>query len=140
VLLDRLNTALPLFIDAPEFHGLVPDCREVSMMAALVTRLYEEALGRTLSTDEVMTWTNDLLATCDLEGVVMAFFNSAEYLSVPRALADHVTILYQALLAREPTAAEEALWVNYLAGQLAFLEDGFVASAEFQARWQQLFP
>jgi len=88
VLLDRLNTALPLFIDSPEFHGLVPDCREVSTMAALVTRLYEEALGRTPSTDEAMTWTNYLLATCDLEGVVVAFFNSAEYLNVPRTLAD----------------------------------------------------
>jgi len=88
VLLDRLNTALLLFIDSPEFHGLVPDCREVSTMAALVTRLYEEALGRTPSTDEAMTWTNYLLATCDLEGVVVAFFNSAEYLNVPRTLAD----------------------------------------------------
>jgi Domain of unknown function (DUF4214) len=139
-LLDQLNTALPMFIDSPEFHSLVPDCREVNTVAALVTRFYEEALGRMPSREEAMTWTNYLLVTCDLEGVVVTFFNSSEYLSVPRTLADHVTILYQALLAREPAAEEETLWVTYLACQLGLLEDGFVASEEFQARWQQLFP
>jgi hypothetical protein len=139
VLLDRLNTALPLFLESPEFHRLVPDCREGSPMAALVTRLYEEALGHTPTLDEVTAWTQYLLATCDLDGVVVAFFNAAEYLRVPRTLADHVTSLYQALLAREPAEAEETFWVTYLAGQLALLEEGFIQSPEFQARWQQLF-
>jgi len=139
VLLERLNTALPLFIASPAFYSLVPDCRDTNSVAVLVIRLYEEGLKRTPSTDEVMGWTNYILTTCDLEGTVEAFFNSEEYLSVPRTLADHVIILYQALLAREPAAAEETLWVNYLAGQLALIEDGFIASAEFQARWQHLF-
>jgi Domain of unknown function (DUF4214) len=140
VLLDRLNTALPLFLASPEFQQLVPDCRDAASVMALVTRLSTETLGRTPSPEDVLSWTQYLVTTCDLEGTVEAFFTAEAYLRVPRTLADHVTILYRALLARAPTAEEEMLWVDYLTGQLARLEDGFIESAEFQARWQQLFP
>jgi hypothetical protein len=37
---------------------------------------------------------------------VETFFNTGEYLGVPRTLADHVTVLYRALLARVPEAGE----------------------------------
>jgi uncharacterized delta-60 repeat protein len=137
--LGRLNTAIPMFINSPEFHSLVPICQDHPAVSALVTRLYQEALGRTPSTAEVAEWTDAIMTWCDITSVVADFLNSIEYLSLPRTLADHVTILYQALLAREPAVAEEALWVTYLAGQLALVADGFIASAEFQARWQQLF-
>jgi hypothetical protein len=43
VLLNSLNTALPLCLDAPEFQSLVPDSREPSAVTALVTRLDEVA-------------------------------------------------------------------------------------------------
>jgi Domain of unknown function (DUF4214) len=139
-MLDLLNTALPVFLEAPEFHGLVPDCHEAGAVTALVIRLYEEGLGRTPSADEVMTCTSAILTACDLEGAVEAFFTSAEYLSLPRTLAAHVTILYRALLAREPAVEEETVWVNDLAGRLALLEEWLLQSLEFQARWHQLFP
>jgi hypothetical protein len=137
--LGRFNTAIPLFIDSPEFQRLVPTCQDHTAVAALVTRLYEQALGRTPSAAEVAEWSGVSMTWCDLTSVVADFFNSLEYLSVPRTLADHVNILYQALLAREPAAEEDALWVTYLAGQLALIEEGFIQSAEFQARWQSLF-
>jgi hypothetical protein len=80
-----------------------------------------------------MTW-------CAVEDAVEVFFNSLEYLAVPRTLADHVTILYRALLAREPDAREQALWVDDLAGQLTTLEDNVMASPEFEAHVYRLFP
>ena len=68
------------------------------------------------------------------------FFNSLEYLSMPRTLADHVTVLYRALLAREPDTGGLAWWVDDLAGQLAMLEDDIMASPEFETRVYRLFP
>jgi hypothetical protein len=51
-----------------------------------------------------------------------------------------VTVLYRALLAREPDAGEQALWVNDLAEQLTTLEDDGMASPEFEAHVYRLFP
>jgi hypothetical protein len=51
-----------------------------------------------------------------------------------------VTVLYRALLAREPDAGGLAWWVTDLAGQLATLEDEIMASQEFEARVYSLFP
>ena len=79
------------------------------------------------------------MGTCDLDGVVEAFFSSGEYLSVPRTLTQHVAILYRALLAREPDPAGLEAWVSYLAGQLAWGEDALLATTEFQERLQDLF-
>ena len=49
-------------------------------------------------------WTQAIITWCAVEEGVEDFFNSLEYLAVPRTLADHVTVLYRALLAREPDA------------------------------------
>jgi len=71
---------------------------------------------------------------------VEVFFNSLEYLGVPRTLADHVTVVYRALLAREPDAQGLAWWVDDLAGQLGEIEDDVMASPEFEVRVYRLFP
>ena len=75
-----------------------------------------------------------------VEEGVEDFLNSVEYLAVPRTLADHVTALYRALLAREPEAGGLAKGVEYLAGQLTTLEDDIMGSPEFEARVYALFP
>ena len=54
-------------------------------------------------------------------------------------LADHVTVLYRALLAREPEAGGLARGGD-LAGQLADLEDDIMDSPEFEAHVYRLFP
>ena len=59
---------------------------------------------------------------------------------MPRTLADHVTVLYRALLAREPDAGEQALWVDYLTGQLVTIENNVMASPEFEAYVDRLLP
>ena len=138
-LLDRFHPLLPLFVNSAEFRKLVPSSQDPTAVAAFVTRLYQRALGRTPGEAEVVAWTQYVLATGDMTGVARQFFDSPEYLVAARTLAEHVTRLYRALLAREPAPGEVPGPVSYLAGQLAEIEDGFVRSPEFLTRCQGLF-
>jgi hypothetical protein len=65
--------------------------------------------------------------------------NSIEYLTTPRTLDQHVTLLYRALLGRMPGPGETTPWVTQLAEQVAIVVDAFVNSAEFRARLPVLF-
>ncbi len=138
--LDHFNMLLPEFIDSPEFQHLVPDCQDLGAVTLLVGRLYQQVLKRVPSWDEVVWWTADIVTWCALQDAVEFFFNSLEYLSVPRTLADHVTVLYRGLLAREPDAGGLAWWMDDLAGQLTTPEDAVMASPEFEAHVYRLFP
>jgi Domain of unknown function (DUF4214) len=138
--LDRFNTLLPQFVDSREFQRLVPSCQDQAAVTLLVGRLYQQVLERVPGWEEIVWWTQAIITWCALEEAVETFFNTGEYLGVPRTLADHVTVLYQALLAREPDAGGLAWWVDDLAGQLARLEDDIMASPEFETRVYRLFP
>jgi Domain of unknown function (DUF4214) len=106
----------------------------------LVGRLYQQVLTRVASWEEIAWWTQDIITRCALEEAVEFFFNTLDYLSVPRTLIDHVTVLYRALLAREPDAGGLAGWVDDLAWQLTAIEDDVMASPEFEAHVYRLFP
>ena len=134
---DRVNTLLPGLVDSPEFQRLVPSCQDQAAVTRLVGRLYKHALRRGGSPAE---WTQAIITWCAVEEGVEDFLNSVEYLAVPRTLADHITVLYRALLAREPEAGGLAQGVEYLAGQLADLKDDIMASPEFEAHVYRLFP
>ena len=136
-LLDGADTAVAAFVASAEFRSRLPDCRDTVAVFALVTRLYQHALGRTPAPGESAAWTSRIVTTCDVKGGVTAFLDSAEYLAVPRTLADHVTVRYRALLGREPGDGDVSGWVDYLSAQRASIEDRFVESPEFLA--QQLF-
>jgi hypothetical protein len=139
--LDRINTLLPELIESPAFQRLVPDCHDLGAVTLPVGRLYQQALTRVPSWEELVWWTAaDIITWCALQDAAEFFFNSLEYLSVPRILADHVTVLYRAFLAREPDAGGLAWWLDDLAGQLTTLEDDVMASSEFEARVYRLFP
>ena len=129
--LEGFNTAIPAFLASAE--GAALRARESS--DTLVRRLYREVLGRSPSGGEVADWTRYLASTGDAAGVARAFFDSAEYLGRPRPLAEHVRVLYRALLGREPDAQGHAAWVGYLTWQLAMLRETFLASAEFATRF-----
>jgi hypothetical protein len=138
--LDRLNRLLPEFIDSPEFQQLVPSCQDQTAVTLLVGRLYQQTLRQVASAGELAWWTANIATWCDLRDVVEVFFNSLEYLSVPRTLADHVTVVYRAFLAREPDAQGLAWWVDDLAGRLGEIEDDVMACPEFEIRVYRLFP
>lgn len=137
---DRFNTPLPEFVESSEFQHLVPSCQDQAAVTLLVGRLYQQVLRRVASAEELAWWTQDIMTWCAVEDTVEVFFTSLEYLAVPRTLADHVTVLYRALLAREPDAAGLKWWVDGLAEQLAAIEDDVMASPEFEARVYRLFP
>ena len=90
-------------------------------MTLLVGRQYQQVLRQVASAEELAWWTQDIMTWCAVEDAVEVFFNSIEYLVGSRMLADHVTVLYRSLLAREPDAREQAWWVDDLAGQLTTL-------------------
>ena len=138
--LDRFNTLLQEFVDSPEFQHLVPSCQDQAAVTLLVGRLYQQVLRRVASAGELAWWMQDIVTWCALDEAVESFFNTGEYLGLPRTLADHVPVLYRALLAHEPDAGGLAWWVNDLAGQLTTLEDEVMASPEFEARVYRLFP
>ena len=59
---------------------------------------------------------------------------SDEYLSFHRPLAEHLGVLYRALLLREPRADETAAWFAYLSPPS--IEDQFIDGPEFAVRWR----
>ena len=138
--LDRFNTLLPEFVESSEFQRLVPSCRDQAAVTLLVGRLYQQVLRRVASAAELAWWAQDIITWCALEDAVETFFNTDEYLGMPRTLTDHVTVLYRALLAREPDTGGLAWWVDDLAEQLAAIEDDLMASPEFEASVYRLFP
>ena len=135
-LLGPIDAVPRLFVRSPEFQALAP-CHDTDALRAFVTRLYQKALGRSPALDELNLWVSGIIQRgCDIENAVLTVLSSEEYLGVPKTLAEHVTILYRALLGREPGAGEVEPWVEYLA--VPFIEDQFIESSEFATRWQQL--
>jgi hypothetical protein len=135
-LTGRDVSTLDLFLDSPEFHTVVPDCKDVPAVSALIVRLYEQALRRTPTPNEVSSWLFTFSTNCSIRSGVVAILTLPEYVDVPRTVAEHVEVLYRALLGRSPGAEEVAYWVDYLTPPL--VEDQFIDSPEFAARWQQL--
>jgi hypothetical protein len=123
----RLGGIIRLFLSSSEFQSLVPGCEDKEAIHALETRLWQAALGRPPGT---------FVQNCGIFDFVGFVVSPPEYLSVPKSFAEHVVILYRGLLAREPRADEVASWVEYLAAP--FIEDQFLDTSEFAARWQKL--
>jgi hypothetical protein len=136
LLVNRGSEVRRIFIGSPEFQALVPSCNDETAVRALVIRLYDKLLGRSPGTADVANWVFNITTGCSIETAVSTFLTSEEYLRMPRTLAQQVTNLYRALLARGPRPDEVAGWVDYLAP--TFIEDQFIDSPEFAARWQQL--
>jgi Domain of unknown function (DUF4214) len=138
-LLERFNAVLLEFLRSREFRSLMPDCQDQRAVTMLVTRMHQQALNRTPVAFEVSELVDHIKTTCNIEGAVAAFFHSSEYLSLPRILAQHVTLLYRSLLAREADAAGLEAWVNELARQLQATEEAFLNGTEFQEHFRALY-
>ncbi len=105
--------------------------------ADFITGLYTNVLGRTPSAGELAGWADFLRGNCTAAGVqavAFGFFDSAEFGARPLTLQGLVTILYRALLEREPDPAGLAAWTDVLRqARLAIAVVGFIPSAEFRA-------
>jgi hypothetical protein len=137
--LNRVNPVVGLFGASAEFRNLVPNLQDSAAVGTAVTRLYLEALGRSPTAPELGSAVQLVLATGDFIAIAVQVFDSVEYLQVPRTLAQHVTVLFRALLARNPGLGEVAAWVGVFGARLSPMVDAVASSAEFQARCPALF-
>jgi hypothetical protein len=135
----QFDTALPGFVNSEEFRRLVPSTQDQTAVRAVVTRLYQQVLGRQPASTEVTQWANYVFSTGDLFGMARGFFGSSEYNNRARTLSEHVIILYRTFLGREPGAHEIPQWVNYLQSFRVAVEDAFINSAEFQRQLAAFF-
>ena len=103
-------------------------------MAGLGRRLYLQLLQRQPSESELSALVASILSAGDAQEAVAAVIVSPEFERRALSTRDYVTVLYRALLARDPDpaglAAQESLWSARL---LETVSSAVVGSAEFQA-------
>jgi hypothetical protein len=133
--LTQFNALLPYFVGSPEFATV----RGQLTPAALVIRVYRQALGRLPTDAELQRGTDYVMPTADITPGVAALLNSDEFTRAPRTFARHVRILFRALLGREPGADELTSWVDHLVKQLAALGGRPAEIGEFVTRVAQTF-
>jgi hypothetical protein len=131
----RSALAIGGIISSGEFRQLLPDRGDRQAVTLLVQRLYTEILGRTPDSSDVTPWVDYIVATADVEGAAVAFLGSGEFELRALTFREYVAILYRGFLGRPPDAGGLDGWEQFLRAQLlAVLNDGFIPSAEFQAR------
>jgi Subtilase family/Domain of unknown function (DUF4214) len=127
------------FIRSAEFRSLRFDRTDRAAVTAVVTRFYEEILGRAPEPGGLTSWVNYIAISGDLEGTAVAFITSSEFEGRPLTFRDYVAILYRAFLARNPDAGGLDSWDGVLRqGLIHIIQAGFVPSAEFQSKVPQL--
>jgi hypothetical protein len=131
---SRENALVGLLVASPEFQQIVPDCDDQARLRALLTRLYDNGLGRAPAENEMAQWLFNFSVRCNIVGTVNAIVYSDEYLSFHRPLAEHLGVLYRALLLRAPRADETDAWFAYLSPPS--IEDQFIDGPEFAVRWR----
>jgi hypothetical protein len=110
---------------------------EHTSSSAFVTRLYQQVLGRPPEPGSVDGWVRQIQEFGSVVPTILAFFHSPEFLSHKTTDDQYLTILYRALLRREPDPAGfAALLVELQAGRLTRdnLLDSFMDSQEFAAQ------
>lgn len=136
---ERALLAREGFVGSQEFQRLLPNRSDRTAVTAVVTRLYNEILGRAPEPAGLEGWVNYILTTGDLEGAAVAFITSSEFEARPVTLRGFVTILYRAFLGREPEPAGLDGWEGVLRQHLIdTVQAGFVSSGEFQGKVPQL--
>jgi uncharacterized protein DUF4214/HYDIN/CFA65/VesB family protein/Kelch motif protein len=133
VLRQQRLSLVTSFIDSPEFRRLLPDRTDRQAVTTVVVRLYAEILGRTADALEIAGWVNYITATGDVEGAAPVFFTSQDFEQRALTFGDYVTILYRAILGRDPEAVGFDYWNSVLrSGLRSVVKEGFLSSSEFQ--------
>ena len=104
-----------------------------------MTRFYQQVLGRAPEPTGLAQWVNFVVSSGDLETAALGFLGSAEFEAKALTLRAYVTILYRALLGRDPDPAGLDAWEAVLRDRLLdIVSRGFVPSPEFQAQRARL--
>lgn len=115
-----------------------------------VTKLYQVLLNRKPSANERDGWAGLITANKSTAAqVARGFVESGEFIGKGTSNKEYVTLLYRALLNREPDASGLNSWVSYLNQHmrntnenLAARRDvltGFVRSSEFQSKIRSMY-
>jgi hypothetical protein len=131
--------AASIVVRSAEFRALVPHPAATEAVRSLVARIYSQMLGRVPSAAEAEGLAIFIATTGDLEGAVGGVIVSSEFEARALSIVDFVTVLYRALLARDPDAGG-------LRAQRDLLTDGLVeavtrvliGSAELRQRLPEL--
>ena len=101
-----------------------------------VTLVYNNVLGRAPDSAGLAHWTQQLQNGLSRGDMMVAFSESAEYLAASRNDV-YVTMMYTAMLRREPDQAGFDHWVGYLdrGNSGLALINGFLGSAEYRQRF-----
>jgi subtilisin family serine protease len=123
------------FLHSAEFQESLRDRSDRTAVTTVVTRFYMEILGRAADPAEVTAWVDYVVATGDLEGVAVGFITSPEFEARPLTFRAFVTILYRALLGREPDAGGLDSWEGVIRRDLVgVIETGFAPAPEFLSK------
>src|SRR5206468_1575659 len=137
----RLTIALQGFIPSHEFQGLLPDRTNRAAVTAVVTRLYQQVLGRNPDPAGLQAWVDFIVTTRNLEAAATGFLVSQELESHALTFRGYVTILYRTFLGRDPEPAGLDAWEGVLRNTLLMvINAGFVPSPEFQGLATALCP
>lgn len=132
--LARFNGLLPPFLASDEFAA-----RAQMPADRLVSHFYQETLGRPPSADELQRGIEYVSTADDISPGVAAVLNAEEFTRTPRTFAQHVQILYRALLGRPAAAGEANAWVDYLVAQLASLPGRSAEIVAFETHIAEVF-
>ena len=129
-ILAPLGSAGAVYADAHSGVTLI-----TTLVRDFVERCYNVILGRASDEGGLLNWCKRIAKGTDTGAtIVKNFFDSTEFINKKLSNDAKVTILYQAMLNREPDAGGKAYWVNFLnvGCTTDYIINGFCVSNEFK--------
>jgi len=123
------------FAHSNEFLNDLPDFGSGALVGQLVTRLYQQFLGRTPASSERNAWVDYLQSTHDTDTTINAFITSQEFEAKALTFRDFIGKLYTTLLGRSSDSAALDGWESVFRQDLLnIIAQSFAPSEEFQSR------
>jgi len=123
------------FAHSNEFLNDLPDFGSGALVGQLVTRLYQQFLGRTPASSERNAWVDYLQSTHDTDTTINAFITSQEFEAKALTFRDFIGKLYTTLLGRSSDSAGLDGWESVFRQDLLnIIAQSFAPSEEFQSR------
>lgn len=123
------------FAHSNEFLNDLPDFESGALVGQLVTRLYQQFLGRTPASSERNAWVDYLQSTHDTDTTINAFITSQEFEAKALTFRDFIGRLYTTLLGRSSDSAGLDGWESVFRQDLLnIIAQSFAPSEEFQSR------
>lgn len=114
--INRVATLVPDFVNSPEFQSRKAGFRNDRVAARrFVDQLYRGFFDRSPREEERASWVDRLLQGGDVQGTVIGFLQSPEYMSKNKNDRQVITDLYEGVLGRTPSHDEVTAWQRQIA-------------------------